>query len=53
MDKFQIILNECIGFRKPLESLMSVKHLFITCVLNKSLLSLQRQKLSLMFVTKA
>ncbi len=53
MDKFQIILNECIGFRKPLESLMLVKHLFINCALNISLLSLQRQKRSLMFVTKA
>ena len=53
MYKLQIILNECNGYRQSLESLMSVKHLFITCALNKSLLSLQRQKRSLMFVTKA
>ncbi len=53
MDKLQIILNECNGFRQSVESLMSVKHLFITCTLNKSLLSLRRQKRSLMFVTKA
>ena len=41
------------GFRQSLDSLMSVKHLFITCTLNKSLLSLRCQKCSLMFVTKA
>ena len=41
------------GFRQSLDSLTSVKHLFITCTLNKSLLSLRCQKCSLMFVTKA
>ena len=29
MDELQFILNECIGFRQPLDSLMSVKHLFV------------------------
>jgi hypothetical protein len=53
MDDLQIILKECNGFRQSLDSLMSVKHLFITCTLNKSLLSLRCQKCSLMFVTKA
>lgn len=53
MDKLQIILNECCGLIKSSESLMSVKHLFITCALNKSLLSLQSQKRSLMFATIA
>ena len=53
MDDLQIILKECNGFRQSLDSLMSVKHLFITCTLNKSLLSLRCQKCSLMYVTKA
>lgn len=53
MDDLQIILKECNGFRQSLDSLMSVKHLFIICALNKNLLSLRCQKCSLMFVTKA
>ena len=53
MDDLQIILNDCNCFRQSFDSFMSVKHLFITCALNKSLLSLRCQKCSLMFVTKA
>ena len=29
MDDLQIILKECNGFRQSLDSLMSVKHLFV------------------------
>jgi hypothetical protein len=46
MDELQIILPDGSGKRMPLEQLMSVKLLFNPIQINKSLLSLQRQKRS-------
>ena len=52
MGELQSISSGSGGYYKSPESLMSVKLLFIVTVLNKSLLSLQRQRHSSWLATK-
>ena len=52
MDELQTIIPDESGNLMSLESLISVKLLFNSTIINESLLSLQRQKRSSLFATK-
>ena len=52
MGELQNILSGSGGYYNSPESLMSVKLLFNTAAINKSLVSLQRQRRSSWFATK-